>query len=210
MRAFWFWVLEGRWDERWRGIDVLIREDYCCNLEVDFFPAMLICPVTYGKCNVRQNCRADPGFKAPLGMQLRTSSHWTPLGLNPHFSLPIQAKAPILTARSSLRDILPSCPSQTKLSRRSASPSSLPASPTPNSLQQLVEEIESRAIQAQQQINVVKAQISSKQRDARLLQLTSSEIGSLPSGTKVYEGVGKMYVTYSPLPFPSPPVYASA
>jgi prefoldin subunit 1 len=55
-----------------------------------------------------------------------------------------------------------------------------------------VQEIESRAIAAQQQINVVKAQITSKQRDVRLLQLTSSEIGQLPGETNVYEGVGKM------------------
>jgi prefoldin subunit 1 len=56
-----------------------------------------------------------------------------------------------------------------------------------------VEEIESRAVAAQQQINVVKAQIASKQRDMRLLELTSSEVGQLPRGTNVYEGVGKMY-----------------
>jgi prefoldin subunit 1 len=55
-----------------------------------------------------------------------------------------------------------------------------------------VQEIEGRALQAQQQINVVKAQITAKQRDIRLLQLTSSEVGSLPKGTNVYEGVGKM------------------
>ena len=55
-----------------------------------------------------------------------------------------------------------------------------------------MQEIESRAQQAQQQINVVKSQIAVKQRDARLLQLTSSEVNSLPEETKVYEGVGKM------------------
>ncbi|KAH0545008.1 hypothetical protein FGG08_000934 [Glutinoglossum americanum] len=64
-------------------------------------------------------------------------------------------------------------------------------------LQKLVQEIESRALQAQQQINVVKAQIAAKQRDIRLLQLTSSEVGSLPKNTKVYEGIGKMFI-YSP------------
>ena len=57
---------------------------------------------------------------------------------------------------------------------------------------QLVQEIESRAQQAQQQINVVKSQIAVKQRDARLLQLTSEGVKSLPEDTKVYEGVGKM------------------
>lgn len=45
---------------------------------------------------------------------------------------------------------------------------------------------------AQQQINVVKSQIAVKQRDIRLLQLTSTELSSLPKDTNVYEGVGKM------------------
>ncbi|KAL2218159.1 prefoldin subunit 1, partial [Thermoascus aurantiacus ATCC 26904] len=58
----------------------------------------------------------------------------------------------------------------------------------------VVQEIESRAFVAQQQINVVKAQISAKQRDVRILQLTSNEISSLPKDTNVYEGVGKMFV----------------
>jgi prefoldin subunit 1 len=55
-----------------------------------------------------------------------------------------------------------------------------------------VQEIETQAIQAQQQINVVKSQIAVKQRDMRLLQLTSSEVSTLPENTKIYEGVGKM------------------
>ena len=53
-------------------------------------------------------------------------------------------------------------------------------------------EIETQAVQAQQQINIVKTQITSKQRDARLLQLTTGELQGLPKETKVYEGVGKM------------------
>jgi prefoldin subunit 1 len=57
---------------------------------------------------------------------------------------------------------------------------------------QLVQEIESQAIQAQQQINVVKSQIAVKQREIRMLQLTSSEVSTLPKDTNVYEGVGKM------------------
>jgi len=64
-------------------------------------------------------------------------------------------------------------------------------------LQKLVQEIETQAVLAQQQINVVKSQISVKQRDMRLLQLTSSELGTLPPNTNVYEGVGKMFV-FSP------------
>lgn len=55
-----------------------------------------------------------------------------------------------------------------------------------------MQEIESQALLSQQQINVVKSQIAAKQRDIRLLELTSSEVGVLPKETIVYEGVGKM------------------
>nr|KMM68107.1 hypothetical protein CPAG_04439 [Coccidioides posadasii RMSCC 3488] len=61
-------------------------------------------------------------------------------------------------------------------------------------LQKLVQEIESQAIASQQQIGLVKSQITSKQREIRLLELTSSEVGQVPKGTNVYEGVGKMFV----------------
>ncbi|WEW55736.1 hypothetical protein PRK78_001169 [Emydomyces testavorans] len=61
-------------------------------------------------------------------------------------------------------------------------------------LQKLVQEIESQAIASQQQIGLVKSQITSKQRDMRLLELTSNEIRQVPQGTNVYEGVGKMFV----------------
>jgi prefoldin subunit 1 len=57
---------------------------------------------------------------------------------------------------------------------------------------QLLQEIEARAISSQQQIGVTKAQITAKQKNVRLLELTSKEIGSLSKDTKVYEGVGKM------------------
>ena len=49
---------------------------------------------------------------------------------------------------------------------------------------------------AQREINVVKTAVSAKQRDVRLLQLTSTELNKLPAETKVYEGVGKMYVWF--------------
>lgn len=61
-----------------------------------------------------------------------------------------------------------------------------------------MQEIEARAILSQQQLQIVKGQIGAKQRDIRLLQLTSRELDTLPESTKVYEGVGKMYVV---LPF---------
>ena len=57
---------------------------------------------------------------------------------------------------------------------------------------QLVREIETQAIQAQQQISLVRTQLGSKQREMRLAQLTKSELSSLPPETPIYEGVGKM------------------
>ena len=58
--------------------------------------------------------------------------------------------------------------------------------------EQLVQEIETQAIQSQQQISLVRSQIASKQREIRILELTSKEVGDLPSNTNIYEGVGKM------------------
>lgn len=59
-------------------------------------------------------------------------------------------------------------------------------------ISQLLTEIEQKAAFSQQQIGVVKAQIAAKNREARMLQLTSTEVSSLPKDTNVYEGVGKM------------------
>jgi prefoldin subunit 1 len=57
-----------------------------------------------------------------------------------------------------------------------------------------VQEIETQAVQAQQQINIVKSQVAVKNREIRLLDLTSKELADLPTNTNVYEGVGKMLV----------------
>lgn len=57
---------------------------------------------------------------------------------------------------------------------------------------QLAQEIESQAITAQREINVVKATVATKQRDVRMLELTSTEVKQLSNNTNVYEGVGKM------------------
>lgn len=65
--------------------------------------------------------------------------------------------------------------------------------------QQLVQEIETQALQAQQQIGLARSQMTAKQREQRLVKLTLSEMASLPDDANVYEGVGKMLV---PLPTP--------
>ncbi|KAL8795229.1 MAG: hypothetical protein Q9195_002240 [Heterodermia aff. obscurata] len=64
-------------------------------------------------------------------------------------------------------------------------------------LQKLVQEIESQALSAQREISIVKAAVSAKQRDIRMLELTSNEVKQLSKDVKVYEGVGKMFV-FSP------------
>ncbi|KAI6372688.1 hypothetical protein MCOR25_003653 [Pyricularia grisea] len=61
-------------------------------------------------------------------------------------------------------------------------------------LQKLIQEIELKSIQAQQQISMVRSQQASKAREMRLAELTRSEISSLPTDTPVYEGLGKMFV----------------
>lgn len=55
-----------------------------------------------------------------------------------------------------------------------------------------MQEIESQAISAQREISVVKGAVTTKQRDIRLLELTTSEVKQLSKDTKIYEGVGKM------------------
>ncbi|KAI1001358.1 hypothetical protein K3495_g6843 [Podosphaera aphanis] len=64
-------------------------------------------------------------------------------------------------------------------------------------LANLLQEIEAQATQSQQQVAIVKSQILAKQREIRMRDLTSKEVASLPSDTKIYEGVGKMFV-FSP------------
>ncbi|KAF1984798.1 Prefoldin [Aulographum hederae CBS 113979] len=61
-------------------------------------------------------------------------------------------------------------------------------------LQKLLVEIEQKAVFSQQQMGIVKSQMASKARETRMNTLTSTEVSSLPAGTPVYEGVGKMFV----------------
>ena len=70
-------------------------------------------------------------------------------------------------------------------------------SSTDSSFWQLLQEVETQAMISQQKIGQTQGEISSKKREARLNQLTSNELASLSKDTKVYEGVGKMYVEHS-------------
>jgi chaperonin cofactor prefoldin len=57
---------------------------------------------------------------------------------------------------------------------------------------QVLQEISQKKAFAEQQLVIVKQQKAARTREGRMLQLTSSEVSSLPTDTKVYEGVGKM------------------
>ncbi|KAK5120546.1 hypothetical protein LTR85_006202 [Meristemomyces frigidus] len=61
-------------------------------------------------------------------------------------------------------------------------------------LQQLLQEISSKAAFAEQQLGIVRAQIASKNRESRMLQLSNTEMDALAKETPVYNGVGKMFV----------------
>ncbi|KAF1911912.1 Prefoldin [Ampelomyces quisqualis] len=61
-------------------------------------------------------------------------------------------------------------------------------------LQKVFQEISQKKAFAEQQLVIVRQQKVARTREGRMLQLTSSEVSSLPPDTKVYEGVGKMFV----------------
>lgn len=58
----------------------------------------------------------------------------------------------------------------------------------------MVQEIELRIIQSQMELSSVRQQISQKERDIRLTDLTMKELRDIPPTVGVWEGVGKMYV----------------
>ncbi|KAK5134141.1 hypothetical protein LTR08_006916 [Meristemomyces frigidus] len=61
-------------------------------------------------------------------------------------------------------------------------------------LQQLLQEISAKAAFAEQQLGIVRAQMASKTRESRVLQLSNTELEALPRETPVYDGVGRMFV----------------
>jgi prefoldin subunit 1 len=57
---------------------------------------------------------------------------------------------------------------------------------------QVLTEIETRAIKSAQALQQVNGQISASEREKKLLELTKKELSSYPVDTPVYTGVGKM------------------
>lgn len=59
-------------------------------------------------------------------------------------------------------------------------------------LQQLLQEIDAKATFSQQQLVLVRQQLTSQARKKRMLELSTAELDALPKDTSVYNGVGKM------------------
>ncbi|KAI0800777.1 Prefoldin [Fomes fomentarius] len=61
-------------------------------------------------------------------------------------------------------------------------------------LRKILVQIQQTAVQSQRALNVSKQQISAKERERRILQLTIEEITSLQGDVNLYKGVGKMFM----------------
>lgn len=57
---------------------------------------------------------------------------------------------------------------------------------------QILLQIQQTAVQSQRALNVSRQQMSAKERERRILQLTIAEIDSLDDSVNLYRGVGKM------------------
>ncbi|KAK9448950.1 Prefoldin [Limtongia smithiae] len=64
----------------------------------------------------------------------------------------------------------------------------------PEALQKVLQEIEMRVMQSQLELTNVKQQITQKQREIRLTELTLKELQDVPPSVGVWEGVGKMFL----------------
>jgi prefoldin subunit 1 len=53
-------------------------------------------------------------------------------------------------------------------------------------------QIQQTAVQSQRALAVTRQQVANKERERRILQLTTAEIGQTEDSVNVYRGVGKM------------------
>jgi prefoldin subunit 1 len=59
---------------------------------------------------------------------------------------------------------------------------------------QILNQIQTTAVQSQRALNVSRQQAAVKDRDRRILQLTIDEIGHMDGDVNLYKGVGKMFL----------------
>ncbi|KZS93541.1 Prefoldin [Sistotremastrum niveocremeum HHB9708] len=61
-------------------------------------------------------------------------------------------------------------------------------------LRKILVQIQQTAVQSQRALSLTRAQVASKERERRVLQLTISEINSTGQEVNLYKGVGKMFM----------------
>ncbi|KAI3627821.1 hypothetical protein GLX27_000496 [Malassezia furfur] len=66
-----------------------------------------------------------------------------------------------------------------------------------DSLPVLLNTVQTRLVQSQRQLSIVRAQVNARQREAKLDELTLEQLKGLGSGTRMYEAVGKMFMQES-------------
>jgi hypothetical protein len=62
---------------------------------------------------------------------------------------------------------------------------------------QILNQIQTTAVQSQRALNIARQQTAAKDRERRILQLTIDEIGHMEGAVNLYKGVGKMSVKRS-------------
>ncbi|KAL1663653.1 Prefoldin [Schizophyllum commune] len=61
-------------------------------------------------------------------------------------------------------------------------------------LRKILNQIQQRAVSSQRAYNFAQQQMAAKQRERRIVQLTIDELSQLDNDTKMYKGVGKMFL----------------
>lgn len=64
-------------------------------------------------------------------------------------------------------------------------------------IRQILLQIQQTAVQSQRALNVSRQQMTAKERERRILQLTIDEISQMDNEVNLYKGIGKMYVCCS-------------
>ncbi|WFD37635.1 uncharacterized protein MJAP1_000582 [Malassezia japonica] len=65
------------------------------------------------------------------------------------------------------------------------------------SLPVLLNTVQTRLVQSQRQLSIVRAQVNARQREIKLQELTLEQLKGLGPETRMYEAVGKMFMQES-------------
>jgi len=68
----------------------------------------------------------------------------------------------------------------------------LPRNPNTTNPSQILDQIQTQAVTSQRAHSVVRAQIQSKEKEKKILQLTMRELSVVGAEGRMYRGVGKM------------------